>query len=122
MLGIFCVYVAYIDKSWFNMEAWVLGICYVAIFLGLFCPESPRWLLYQGRRKEAIAALNHIAKVNCKPRIPEDTRFVEDATGEEYLDIHDDLDYEELQKLKTSGPKMRKMFTMFPGKKDVKTE
>ena len=42
------------------------------------CPESPKWLLLQGRQKEAIRVLNYIAKFNCSPnRIPEDTEFIE---------------------------------------------
>ena len=50
--------------------------------VSFLCAESPKWLLLQGRREEAIKSLNFIAKVNRSPnRIPEDAMFVECAMG-----------------------------------------
>jgi hypothetical protein len=46
------------------------------------CPESPRWLLVNGRRAEAIDALNYMARVNCTGcEIPAAASFVEDPTN-----------------------------------------
>ena len=42
-------------------------------------PESPRWLLLNGKTKEAIANLNYIAWFNgSSERIPENAEFIED--------------------------------------------
>lgn len=48
--------------------------------ISLICPDSPKWLLLQGRTKEAIDALNYIAWFNRSPnRISPDTMFIEAA-------------------------------------------
>ena len=48
----------------------------------LICPESPRWLLVNGRSGEAISVLNHMAKINGASKlIPYDAQFVEDPTA-----------------------------------------
>jgi hypothetical protein len=53
-----------------------------ALIVAFFCPESPRWLLVNGKRLEAIDALNKIAKVNGSPhRIPITASFVEDTSN-----------------------------------------
>jgi len=51
----------------------------VALFLAVVVmPESPKFLLINGRTEEAIASLNRIAWLNCaKSRIPSDAVFVE---------------------------------------------
>jgi len=42
-------------------------------------PESPRWLLLNGKKEQAIKNLNYIAWFNgTKHRIPETAQFVED--------------------------------------------
>lgn len=65
--------------NWFPlfMTFYVLAaVGFVGVIL--FCPESPKWLLLQGRQKEAIRVLNYMASVNRMPdRISEDTEFIE---------------------------------------------
>mmetsp|Transcript_23226 Transcript_23226/g.28795 ORF Transcript_23226/g.28795 Transcript_23226/m.28795 type:complete len:122 (+) Transcript_23226:453-818(+) len=47
------------------------------IIVTLMVPESPQWLLLQGRKAEAIESLNYIAKVNrSNNRISQDVNFV----------------------------------------------
>ena len=65
-IGVFCAYVSYIDQNWLTINLIVLGLAYVAVFLAFLCPESPRWLLVNGRREEAIRTLNYMAKFNGK--------------------------------------------------------
>ena len=49
-----------------------------ALVLAFICPESPRWLLYNGRTDEAIEAINYIAKFNgSSEKIPLDATFEE---------------------------------------------
>ena len=61
-------------------------LCYPLFFIGVFgylmctllIPESPRWLLLQGRDAEAIQVLNYIGRINRSPnRINPDTQFIE---------------------------------------------
>lgn len=53
------------------------------LFIVLLCPESPKWLLLKGRQKEAIRALNYIARFNMSPnRISEDAEFIEAAVAQ----------------------------------------
>ena len=71
-----CLYIMYVSKNWFYLcfVAQLLG--YVVLFICLFLPESPKWLLVHGKREEAIAALNSIASVNgVQTLIPEDAVF-----------------------------------------------
>ena len=61
---------------------WVFTVLsYAAVFASFLCPESPRWLLVNGRSQEAIAELNKIASMNGKAPIPSDAIFVEDPTN-----------------------------------------
>jgi len=36
----------------------------LALTLAVICPESPRWLLLKGLKKEAVLSLNFIANFN----------------------------------------------------------
>ena len=63
----------FIGRDWFLVYAITVVMGYSALFLGFICPESPRWLLLNGRQKEAIDALNKIARWNrTDARIPTD--------------------------------------------------
>ncbi|ELU05582.1 hypothetical protein CAPTEDRAFT_153730 [Capitella teleta] len=77
--------VAYFVRDHFNLMAvffWPLGLFFL---LYLFVDESPRWLLARRREKEAVAILNHMAKVNKGPdaRLPDDVHFKEEGICQE---------------------------------------
>ena len=76
------VYYVFISQNWFWLCFIFLLLTYLATILLLFCPESPRWYLINGRKPEAINSLNQIAKMNGKvDRIPSSAIFVEDPTN-----------------------------------------
>ena len=76
-----CLYFMYVSKDWYPLNFYVLLLSYISFVLTFLCPESPRWLLVNGRTKEAIEVLNYIALWNGNSqRIPEDAQFVEDPT------------------------------------------
>ena len=81
-VGVTCLYFWFISKDWYTLNFYQLLICYAA-FLGVFlCPESPRWLLVNGKSTEAIKVLNWMAKINGLPQsIPENAQFVEDPNA-----------------------------------------
>ena len=61
---------------------WVFtALSYVALCAAFFCPESPRWLIVNGRSQDGIAELNKIASMNRTEPIPSDAIFVEDPTN-----------------------------------------
>ena len=66
-MAVFCAYVSYVDKDWFTINVYALGISYLAFILAFFCPESPRWYLVNGRKEEAINTLNYMGKFNGEP-------------------------------------------------------
>ena len=67
-----------IERDWFTIYAINVAVSYSAILLAFFCPESPRWLLLNNRKEEAINALNLMAKFNGSDvRIPQNTVFQE---------------------------------------------
>ena len=43
-----------VGSDWFTYAVFMLAINYLAFILGIFCPESPRWLLVNDRKAEAI--------------------------------------------------------------------
>lgn len=57
------------------------------LFMILYAPESPKWLLGQERREDAIMAFNTIAKMNGSNKfIPEDATFDEKIIPKQNLD------------------------------------
>ena len=63
-LFVICMYIMFVSKNWFHLNFWIVCIGYSALVVLLFCPESPQWLLYSGRRKDAIKVFNKIARCN----------------------------------------------------------
>jgi MFS transporter, OCT family, solute carrier family 22 (organic cation transporter), member 4/5 len=57
-LVLMALYFMFISRSWLYINVVATALCYLAFIIIPFCPESPRWLLVNGRRKEAILALN----------------------------------------------------------------
>ena len=76
---IFCCYIKFVNKDWFPLVAGMTFAGVVALFLAVVVvPESPKFLLINGKTEEAIAALNRIAGLNCaSSRISSDAVFVE---------------------------------------------
>lgn len=63
----------------------MFALACLAFLIGLFLPESPRWLLLTNQREKAIETLNQIAKLNgSNDRIPESATFVESDMAMEY--------------------------------------
>lgn len=60
-----CVYFQFISREWFWLYLVMTVLASMSfLILMVFVPESPRWLLGQGREKEAIDVFNEIAKIN----------------------------------------------------------
>ena len=70
-----------ISHEWFWLCGFFTILTYMGTVVSLICPESPRWLLVNGRSKEAIEALNTIAEFNGNEKIPTGAFFVEDPTN-----------------------------------------
>lgn len=73
-----CAYIYFVSRDIRTINEIVYYIVVAALLLTVICPESPRWLIVNGRRKETIATLNYLAKYNgSTKRIPEDAIFEE---------------------------------------------
>ena len=80
-MAVLCLYFLFISKDWYYINFYVTLTGYVALMFAFICPESPRWLLVNGKSKEAIKVLNYMSKFNGNlERIPNNTQFVEDPT------------------------------------------
>lgn len=89
------LYFIFISKEWFWLYFIMLLLTYITTALVVFCPESPRWHLINGRSAEAIAQLNLIGKLNgfVDDQIPPNAVFVEDPTN--YLNFQEQLQLNE---------------------------
>lgn len=59
------LYFLHWNKHWFNLFFGVsLAGAISHLFLMVFVPESPKWLLAQGRVEDAISSFNKIGKFN----------------------------------------------------------
>lgn len=78
------LYYLLISRDWWPLiQVYFCVHIFGYILVTALCVESPKWLLFQSRRKEAIDALNYIAKVNrSKFRISASTQFTEQAIAE----------------------------------------
>lgn len=77
-----CLFYMFVSKNWVILPAIFCCLSVVALILAYFCPESPRWLLVNGRSKEAIVELNKFASINgSKTTIPSHAVFVEDPNS-----------------------------------------
>ncbi|XP_062235492.1 solute carrier family 22 member 13-like [Platichthys flesus] len=73
--------IAYLIRDWRILQ--LVLFCPLVLVLGLFywvLPESARWLLTQGRKKEAIKEICRAAKVNGR-KVPEDLMERLEAAG-----------------------------------------
>lgn len=59
-----CLYYMFISVDWFWLCLFFCLLSYAATLTILICPESPRWHLVNGRKREAIEAFNRIAELN----------------------------------------------------------
>ena len=91
-----CFYFIFISKDWFPLF-FTMTVLATLAYLGIvfLLPDSPIWLLKQGRVEDAIAAFNQIAKVNgSKTRIPDGAIFKEVASRVDKIDIDGSQDAE----------------------------
>ena len=64
-LTVTAIYFLYWNRNWFNL---CLGMTILGaishFYMLIYAPESPKWLLVQNRREDAIIAFNKIAEFN----------------------------------------------------------
>lgn len=64
-MTVICLYSLFISRNWFYLQLFMTSIGTLSFLIVLLLvPESPKWLLINGRKQEAVEALNKIAKIN----------------------------------------------------------
>jgi|LauGreDrversion4_2_1035121.scaffolds.fasta_scaffold240266_1 inner membrane protein involved in colicin E2 resistance len=64
-MTVICLYSLFISRNWFYLYLFMTSIGTLSFLIVLLLvPESPKWLLINGRKQEAVEALNKIAKIN----------------------------------------------------------
>lgn len=78
-LAVTSLYFLYVSRLWLYLYLFLTLCATIALLILMFViPNSPKWLLIQGKKSEAIEALNKIAAINGSAnRIPIDAEFVE---------------------------------------------
>ena len=78
-ISVVSFYFKFVSKYWFSLYLFMSLIGFASLMILTFIiPESPKWLLHNKRREEAIYCFNVIAKINCSAhRIPESAQFTE---------------------------------------------
>ena len=86
-------YYLVISRDWFPLCITMTILQTIALFWAIaFIPESPQWLLTQGRVAEAIDAFNSIAKFNgVAARIPKGATFQEQVEPESVAEITNEI-------------------------------
>ncbi|ELT90484.1 hypothetical protein CAPTEDRAFT_108871, partial [Capitella teleta] len=90
--GMLIPWIAYFVRDHFYLMAIYMWPLFFYFAYALLLDESPRWLVSQGREKEAIKILNRIAKVNkASEGLPEGSHFKEEQAKRQsrgsYLDL-----------------------------------
>ena len=66
--------VAYLVPDWNDLQIVLTLPAIFLLIISFFIPESPMWLLTQGRVEEAETILRRIAKFNSRP-VPDDAKL-----------------------------------------------
>ena len=81
---VLCSFYLLVSRDWLPIYSfYVYAGCLALLVQGAFLPESPRFLLINGRKQEAVAALNRISSLNgASHRFTTDDVFAEEEAEE----------------------------------------